>query len=114
MNLSRIPLLVWFLIPTIIIMVAGVFFFSKSAGTMEEGSWDAKPVAVSNPVEGTVEYEIVGRNHIGNGIPGSGYNTNPPTSGPHWGAPARNGIYDSPLADEQAIHNLEHGHVQSY
>lgn len=114
MNLSRIPLLVWFLIPTIVILGAGVWFFSRPSVLgekgMAEGS-DLSIVPVSNPVEGTADYEIIGRQHIASGTPGSGYNSNPPTSGVHWQGPAKNGVYGSPLPDEQAIHNLEHGYV---
>ncbi len=108
--MSRVPLLVWFLIPTILIVGLGAWFFSKttSFGQVEDSVLPAK---VSNPVEGVVEYGIVGRDHISQGASGSGYNSNPPSSGPHWGAAAKNGVYETPLADEQLIHNLEHGHV---
>lgn len=37
------------------------------------------------------------------------WNTDPPTSGPHYDAPAIFGAYDSPIQIAQAIHNLEHG-----
>jgi len=39
------------------------------------------------------------------------WNTDPPTSGPHFGTPAIFGVYDSPLQIAQAVHNLEHGGV---
>ncbi|MBI3952712.1 MAG: DUF3105 domain-containing protein [Candidatus Doudnabacteria bacterium] len=39
------------------------------------------------------------------------YNSNPPTSGPHWPQEANWGIYSLPLSDEQVVHNLEHGGV---
>ncbi len=49
------------------------------------------------------------------------YNSNPPSSGPHWasppddlvpsGAPARWGIYEDDLPDEVVLHNMEHGDV---
>ena len=42
------------------------------------------------------------------------YNSVPATSGPHFGqplAPVRWGVYDSFLADEVLVHNLEHGYV---
>jgi hypothetical protein len=39
------------------------------------------------------------------------YNSNPPTSGPHWPQPAACGTYTVAPADEQLIHNLEHGGV---
>ncbi len=39
------------------------------------------------------------------------YNSNPPTSGPHFPQPAEWGSYKEELADENLIHSLEHGGV---
>lgn len=39
------------------------------------------------------------------------YNSNPPTSGPHWPTPQICDIYDKPVPDEAAIHSMEHGAV---
>lgn len=39
------------------------------------------------------------------------YNSNPPTSGPHYGTPEPRGVYDKQLPDEELVHNLEHGYV---
>lgn len=55
-------------------------------------------------------YPILGRNHIADGSTAS-YNSNPPTSGDHYAAPAPARFYDQELPDEQVVHNLEHGHV---
>jgi len=55
--------------------------------------------------------EILGRNHIQEGIVFSGYNSNPPTSGDHYQNPAPARFYDKELPDEQLVHNLEHGHI---
>lgn len=52
-----------------------------------------------------------GREHIDPGQGHAPYSSNPPTSGPHYLGPAEVSIYDNELADEQLIHNLEHGHV---
>lgn len=54
---------------------------------------------------------IVGRAHITQGSRESGYNSNPPTSGPHWPSPAPWGVHTQPLPDEALVHNLEHGGV---
>lgn len=108
--ISRVPLLVWFALPTLALIIGGVWFFSTSnfaKGEEESG----RPAAVGKPVEGTVDFDIISREHIAAGTPGSGYNSDPPTSGVHWPAPVKNGVYDKELADEQLIHNLEHGHV---
>lgn len=55
--------------------------------------------------------EVLGRQHIQDGSSFSGYNSNPPTSGPHFPNPAQTGFYENELPDEQVVHNLEHGHV---
>jgi hypothetical protein len=39
------------------------------------------------------------------------YNSNPPTSGPHFAVPPAPGIYDSPLSAGEFVHAEEHGHV---
>jgi Protein of unknown function (DUF3105) len=39
------------------------------------------------------------------------WNTDPPTSGPHYPVPAVYGEYDSPLQIAQVVHNLEHGAI---
>lgn len=113
MNLSRVPIIVWILIPTVLILGVGVWFFSRPSvlGEMTATNDSLKLVAVSTPVEGTQEFPVVSRQHIAAGTAGSGYNSNPPTSGVHWPAPAKNGVYDNGLPDEQTIHNLEHGYV---
>jgi len=53
----------------------------------------------------------LGRLHITQGTPHKGYNSNPPTSGPHWPSPAPWGVHTQPLPDEMLVHNLEHGGV---
>ena len=39
------------------------------------------------------------------------YSTTPPTSGAHWPAWARCGVYSTEIPDERIVHNMEHGHV---
>ena len=56
-------------------------------------------------------FENQGQTHIEPGATHDPYNSNPPTSGPHYAQPTNWGIYSTPLKDEQAIHNLEHGGI---
>ena len=56
-------------------------------------------------------FSEVSREHIASGAPHPPYNSNPPTSGHHYGQSAEWGIYKEQLPDEQLIHNLEHGGV---
>lgn len=51
-----------------------------------------------------------GREHVGPGHQHT-YNSNPPTSGPHFARPEEWGAYKDELPDEVLIHNLEHGGV---
>ena len=62
------------------------------------------------PLPGTA-YPIQGREHIPLDAPHLPYNSNPPTSGPHYESPVPWGVYDHELPDEQLVHNLEHGGV---
>jgi len=52
-----------------------------------------------------------GQEHINPGQTHIAYNSNPPTSGPHYPNPANCGIYDQSLPDEELVHNLEHGGI---
>jgi thiol-disulfide isomerase/thioredoxin len=54
---------------------------------------------------------IIGRDHVPEGTKVTNYNSNPPTSGDHWPVPLDWGFYDEVVADEQAVHNLEHGGI---
>lgn len=55
---------------------------------------------------------VMASNHIPATAPRPDYNSNPPTSGPHYATPARQGFYtQDPPRDEALVHNLEHGYV---
>ncbi len=56
-------------------------------------------------------FAIQGQEHIAAGADHVGYNSNPPTSGPHYAAPANWEVYQNELPDEQLVHNLEHGGI---
>ncbi|HEX2916671.1 MAG TPA: DUF3105 domain-containing protein [Chloroflexia bacterium] len=58
-----------------------------------------------------------GRDHLAQGqtvenvLNGQGYNSNPPTSGPHLPTWSKWGVFNTPLSNELQVHNLEHGGV---
>lgn len=54
--------------------------------------------------------EDMGRDHVAS-IEGITYNSNPPTSGPHFTEWTRQGVYAEPISDGNLIHSLEHGYV---
>lgn len=56
-------------------------------------------------------YPMLEPNHITEPQKFDGYNSNPPTSGTHWGRWAQCGEYPQGLDNEIIVHNLEHGNV---
>lgn len=72
--------------------------------------WAAIAAQKSNEARPGESVSIVSRDHINYGDAHEGYNSNPPTSGPHAG-PAPWGFSEQEIADENAIHNLEHGGI---
>lgn len=52
-----------------------------------------------------------GQQHINVGQQHEPYNSDPPTSGPHYATPDLWGVYDKTQADETLVHNLEHGGI---
>ena len=74
----------------------------------------AKFVAPDRPEETAQvgeEVKAMKSSHINSDATHEAYNSNPPTSGDHLAQPAGWGVYSTPLTDEQAIHNLEHGGI---
>ncbi|HEY5640405.1 MAG TPA: DUF3105 domain-containing protein [Dehalococcoidia bacterium] len=55
--------------------------------------------------------EIESRDHFPTGQTYDGYNSNPPTSGPHADTWAPVGVSDVAVAKEVAVHNMEHAGV---
>lgn len=58
-----------------------------------------------------VVIDLQGAEHIPLGQPHDPYNSEPPTSGPHYDRPVEAGFYDEAPQDEYLVHNMEHGHV---
>ena len=54
---------------------------------------------------------IQGADHIARGQVHAAYNSDPPTSGPHYVDTLDAGFYETPQLDELLVHNLEHGHI---
>lgn len=64
-------------------------------------------VSVDGPGE---RYPGQGASHVPLGT-AFAYNSNPPTSGPHFASPANWGVYDYEVPDQIFLHNLEHGGI---
>lgn len=54
------------------------------------------------------------RTHIQPGTAHAAYNSEPPSSGPHYPQPAPWGIKDAEQPDELLVHNLEHGGINIF
>ena len=57
------------------------------------------------------EFDEVSREHIEEGSQHEPYNSDPPTSGPHYSSPAEAQFFSSPVEPERVVHNLEHGQI---
>lgn len=71
------------------------------------GWWFYKEATKSLP--GLVVADM-GRDHVPDGTIVE-YNSNPPTSGPHYEEWSKTGVYEEELPDGNLIHSLEHGYV---
>jgi hypothetical protein len=74
---------------------------------------DGAPAAASSTPaaqwpDGVVTYEDLSNSHVEGEVD---YPTAPPAGGEHSSAWQNCGVYDEPIADESAVHSLEHGAV---
>lgn len=88
---------------------------STSTPTRPGGTLTAVPATASAAVKpgdgiGT-RFADQGTTHVAANTRVTTYNSVPPTSGPHWPTAVSWGSYTTSLADEQLVHNLEHGGI---
>ena len=86
---------------TMVILGGGVWWIS-SQGAREQAKLTRPLVGEAIPDQGA--------NHIPAGQKVD-YNSNPPTSGPHYATSQPAGIYDKEIPDGYLIHSMEHGAV---
>jgi hypothetical protein len=60
------------------------------------------------PPDGVESFDVVGRTHVQLAV---SYPETPPVGGPHAPIWQNCGFYDSPIANENAVHSMEHGAV---
>ena len=66
-----------------------------------------KSITVAKPGEAIAD---LGREHVPVGTSVE-YNSNPPTSGPHYSQWTKRGVYEKEIEDGYLIHSLEHGYI---
>lgn len=89
-----------------VIGIGGFLFYKDAQVTKYSVNEDNKNISQLGDT-----FENLGSEHIKDGAEHKPYNSNPPTSGPHYFQPAEWGVYPNQLKDEQLVHNLEHGGI---
>lgn len=85
---------------TLVIIVGG-FLLWNSQATDDKARLSKSLMGEKMADEGSI--------HIARGKSHPAYNSNPPTSGPHWADVAGAGIKDETVPDELVLHSMEHG-----
>jgi hypothetical protein len=104
------------LVLVILLIVAVNVLGGAKAGTptaIAGGGTPDQGATVGAPVQLGVEVSVpsMGAQHVNPGEPHAKYNSTPPTSGPHYPAPAPWGDSHTTLPEETWIHNMEHGGI---
>lgn len=86
----------------LVVAIMGWFIWKESQNALTPKEVTQKDQAKNITVQG--------QNHIAD-IGGQTYNSNPPTSGNHFAAWAKRGVYDRVISDGYLIHSLEHGYT---
>ena len=94
-----------------IIFVAGLIYWSVTASQKAEEQAMAEQALLAQQANPGSAVEIMESFHIQPGAEREAYNSNPPTSGPHYARPAQWGIYSQEIPEGGIIHSLEHGGI---
>jgi len=85
---------------TLVLITGGAWLADKS-GREDRERLDKSPMGE--------KIADLGAQHVKEGESHEPYNSNPPTSGPHWVGVAGPGIKSDPVPDELVLHSMEHG-----
>lgn len=100
----------WIAIASIgaVVLFVGWFVYNESTKNGGETQGNAEIPKTAKKIAD------LGRTHVKN-TEKVKYNSNPPTSGPHYPDWVRPGVFDKPEVDEMLVHSLEHGYaIMSY
>jgi len=108
---KSVKLFLWAAIP-LLALLAAVYILLPPNGNPSNA--DVNPNTGANAAASgslqTTTYKLLESPHIKQGTKVT-YNSNPPTSGPHFSSARAWGVYNTNIADEGAVHNLEHGGI---
>ena len=89
----------------IIIAFVALAAFAVSLGLSKS---DPATTSVSEQIEGITSYSNLERDHVETPVV---YEQNPPVGGAHSSTWQNCGVYTTPIANENAVHSMEHGAV---
>lgn len=104
----------------VLALLAALFLFNGSNGGNNQAVFTPGPGDVpvaADPTAQVRNFPNQGQDHLTAGqtvqslTNNQGYNSNPPTSGPHSTTWSRNGVFPQAVQDELLVHNLEHGSI---
>ena len=90
-----------------VILGALIAFVALGSG----GGGKASTIGISSKDCTERSYPGLEPNHLANPAAKVKYNSDPPSSGPHYQTPAAWNIYDDPIRQTILVHNLEHGGI---
>lgn len=101
----RRRLLVWTIVGVVVLALVG----TTVTVLVRQANQDASAQAAAKaPIEGVKTFTGLSRNHVTGTV---AYAQNPPVGGDHSEIVQNCGYYSAPVADENAVHSLEHGAV---
>jgi len=95
-----------------IVMLGAVLAFVAFAGGGGDGGNGAESTSVTYSKDCVEQsYPGLSAKHLTSPDGKVKYNSDPPSSGPHYQSPAPWGIYEEPIKQTILVHNLEHGGI---
>jgi len=93
-----------------VIFASGLIYWSVVAGQKAEDDAVVEQALLAQQENIGEVVEVLESPHVQVGSERE-YNSNPPTSGPHYARPAQWGVYSQEVPEGQIVHSLEHGGI---